>query len=263
MLRATIRLPAFLRAHCLMNKVLHNRHPGVACPCVSRKAVHAAGQVGLYTYYLATAAGLRAMSPALALMTAQETQLSGAFRSAHQVHPAAPATSRTRLPSRPASRTRLALLCHQGSVLHVYLPVCAPSSRSASGRHSSLPLLSAAACIFRCHTLSSPPGYSWTTCWHPASKSMNDAPRHRPSVHQSAVTCAGGLHGCALPACAAAGGIVGGGGLQRPPQWRGGAHDPEPPPGASAAPLPPLRAAALRAGGVHPAPAAPWILQLH
>mmetsp|Transcript_1337 Transcript_1337/g.3997 ORF Transcript_1337/g.3997 Transcript_1337/m.3997 type:complete len:758 (-) Transcript_1337:479-2752(-) len=42
------------------------------------------GQVGLYAYYLATAAGLRAMSPALALMTAQETHLSGSFRAAHQ-----------------------------------------------------------------------------------------------------------------------------------------------------------------------------------
>lgn len=44
-------------------------------------------QVGLYAYYLATAAGLRAMSPALALMTAQETHLSGSFRAAHQVLP--------------------------------------------------------------------------------------------------------------------------------------------------------------------------------
>jgi hypothetical protein len=38
-----------------------------------------------YAYYLLTAAGLRAMSPPLALMTAQETGLAGAFRSAHQV----------------------------------------------------------------------------------------------------------------------------------------------------------------------------------
>ena len=42
-------------------------------------------QLALYAYYLLTAAGLRAMSPPLALMTAQETGLAGAFRSAHQV----------------------------------------------------------------------------------------------------------------------------------------------------------------------------------
>lgn len=42
------------------------------------------GQAGLYAYYVATAAGLRAMSPALALMTAQEAHLSGTFRTAHQ-----------------------------------------------------------------------------------------------------------------------------------------------------------------------------------
>lgn len=42
-------------------------------------------QIALYAYYVATAAGLRAMSPALALMTSQEAHLSGAYRSAHQV----------------------------------------------------------------------------------------------------------------------------------------------------------------------------------
>ena len=42
-------------------------------------------QAGLYAYYLASAALLRALSPPLALMTAQETGLAGAFRSAHQV----------------------------------------------------------------------------------------------------------------------------------------------------------------------------------
>ena len=42
-------------------------------------------QLGLYAYYLASAALLRALSPPLALMTAQETGLVGAFRSAHQV----------------------------------------------------------------------------------------------------------------------------------------------------------------------------------
>ena len=39
----------------------------------------------LYGYYICSALLLRAMSPPLALMTAQETGLSGAFRSAHQV----------------------------------------------------------------------------------------------------------------------------------------------------------------------------------
>lgn len=42
------------------------------------------GQFVLYAYYLASALGLRAMSPPLALITAQETGLSGAFRAAHQ-----------------------------------------------------------------------------------------------------------------------------------------------------------------------------------
>lgn len=44
------------------------------------------GQFMLYGYYLASALGLRALSPPLALITAQETSLSGAFRSAHQVY---------------------------------------------------------------------------------------------------------------------------------------------------------------------------------
>jgi len=39
----------------------------------------------LYGYYICSAFVLRAMSPPLALMTAQETGLSGAFRHAHQV----------------------------------------------------------------------------------------------------------------------------------------------------------------------------------
>jgi len=42
-------------------------------------------QLALYSYYLLSAAVLRALSPPLALMTAQETGLVGAFRSAHQV----------------------------------------------------------------------------------------------------------------------------------------------------------------------------------
>ena len=41
------------------------------------------GQMGLYLYYLASASLLRAISPPLALMTAQETGLSGALRAAH------------------------------------------------------------------------------------------------------------------------------------------------------------------------------------
>ena len=45
----------------------------------------AALQLALYAYYLVTAGALRALSPPLALMTAQETGLAGAFRSAHQV----------------------------------------------------------------------------------------------------------------------------------------------------------------------------------
>jgi ABC-type uncharacterized transport system fused permease/ATPase subunit len=44
-------------------------------------------QIALYSYYLLSAALLRALSPPLALMTAQETGLAGAFRSAHQVDP--------------------------------------------------------------------------------------------------------------------------------------------------------------------------------
>lgn len=43
------------------------------------------GQVGLYLYYLLSAAALRKLSPPLALMTAQESSLSGGFRAAHQV----------------------------------------------------------------------------------------------------------------------------------------------------------------------------------
>ncbi len=42
-------------------------------------------QFALYSYYLLSATVLRALSPPLALMTAQETGLAGAFRSAHQV----------------------------------------------------------------------------------------------------------------------------------------------------------------------------------
>ncbi|CAL8463002.1 g2536 [Coccomyxa elongata] len=41
-------------------------------------------QLALYSYYLLSATVLRALSPPLALMTAQETGLAGAFRSAHQ-----------------------------------------------------------------------------------------------------------------------------------------------------------------------------------
>ena len=43
------------------------------------------GQFALYAYYVASAAALRALSPPLALMTAQEAALGGAFRAAHQV----------------------------------------------------------------------------------------------------------------------------------------------------------------------------------
>lgn len=46
------------------------------------------GQLGLYLYYLLSAAALRKLSPPLALMTAQESSLSGGFRAAHQVCPA-------------------------------------------------------------------------------------------------------------------------------------------------------------------------------
>ncbi len=42
-------------------------------------------QLALYAYYLLSATVLRSISPPLALMTAQETGLAGAFRSAHQV----------------------------------------------------------------------------------------------------------------------------------------------------------------------------------
>lgn len=44
-------------------------------------------QAVLYGYYILSAMGLRAMSPAMALMTSQEAHLSGSFRSAHQVRP--------------------------------------------------------------------------------------------------------------------------------------------------------------------------------
>ena len=43
------------------------------------------GQLGLYLYYLLSAGALRQLSPPLALMTAQESSLSGGFRAAHQV----------------------------------------------------------------------------------------------------------------------------------------------------------------------------------
>lgn len=42
------------------------------------------GQLALYTYYLLSAGALRKLSPPLALMTAQESSLSGGFRAAHQ-----------------------------------------------------------------------------------------------------------------------------------------------------------------------------------
>lgn len=42
-------------------------------------------QLALYSYYLLSATLLRTLSAPLALMTAQETGLAGAFRSAHQV----------------------------------------------------------------------------------------------------------------------------------------------------------------------------------
>ena len=57
--------------------------PGTCFACSS--AVCRASQLALYGYYAATAAGLRALSPPLALMTSQEAQLSGSYRSAHQV----------------------------------------------------------------------------------------------------------------------------------------------------------------------------------
>lgn len=43
------------------------------------------GQLVLYLYYLLSAGALRQLSPPLALMTAQESSLSGGFRAAHQV----------------------------------------------------------------------------------------------------------------------------------------------------------------------------------
>ena len=43
------------------------------------------GQLALYAYYLMSAGALRKLSPPLALMTAQESSLSGGFRAAHQV----------------------------------------------------------------------------------------------------------------------------------------------------------------------------------
>lgn len=46
-------------------------------------------QLALYSYYLLSALLLRAVAPPLALITAQETGLSGALRAAHQVQPAA------------------------------------------------------------------------------------------------------------------------------------------------------------------------------
>jgi ABC-type uncharacterized transport system fused permease/ATPase subunit len=42
------------------------------------------GQIGLYCYYVAVAYLLRALSPPLAQMTAQEAALTGSFRAAHQ-----------------------------------------------------------------------------------------------------------------------------------------------------------------------------------
>ncbi|KAL0051485.1 hypothetical protein WJX82_008361 [Trebouxia sp. C0006] len=42
------------------------------------------GQLALYVYYLFSAGALRKLSPPLALMTAQESSLSGGFRAAHQ-----------------------------------------------------------------------------------------------------------------------------------------------------------------------------------
>ena len=43
------------------------------------------GQLGLYVYYIFSALLLRALTPPLALMTAQESGLSASFRTAHQV----------------------------------------------------------------------------------------------------------------------------------------------------------------------------------
>lgn len=122
---------------------------------------HVGGQVGLYTYYLATAAGLRAMSPALALMTAQETQLSGAFRSAHQVITAPPPPAGIGC---AAARLQIQSL-HCSTSKATFCNITCPSAR----RHlavllegtPSMSLPSAAACLFRCPTSS--PGCSWTT----------------------------------------------------------------------------------------------------
>jgi hypothetical protein len=56
---------------------------GCACACLY--SIRSSLQAVLYGYYILSAMGLRAMSPAMALMTSQEAHLSGSFRSAHQV----------------------------------------------------------------------------------------------------------------------------------------------------------------------------------
>ena len=93
------RVVARTRAHACMQArngacASHAQHASCSVPCVQQvllftrslaKSMGYRAQLALYAYYLLTAAGLRAMSPPLALMTAQETGLAGAFRSAHQV----------------------------------------------------------------------------------------------------------------------------------------------------------------------------------
>lgn len=68
-------------------------------------------QLALYSYYLLSAALLKALSPPLALMTAQETGLAGAFRSAHQV----------RLTAHPCSRQIYSLrICSKVSETQIH-----------------------------------------------------------------------------------------------------------------------------------------------
>ena len=71
---------------CSGAQQLHGRPCEVSAPSLCGCVL----QLALYAYYLLTAGALRALSPPLALMTAQETGLTGAYRSAHQV-PALPA----------------------------------------------------------------------------------------------------------------------------------------------------------------------------
>lgn len=80
-------------AVCIRQMALAHRHLLVMQPLLDvilftrslSRSMGYKGQLALYVYYLFSAGALRKLSPPLALITAQESSLSGGFRAAHQV----------------------------------------------------------------------------------------------------------------------------------------------------------------------------------